>query len=116
MKKVFNILSIFIFCFILVGCGKNELNEEEKALKSKNERSTEAIAKAAEVEYLITKFNKKEPITDATLLKTSTNVLSGTIKYIENEDKTFYVEVENLTFDKKFVCEYKNQKATCNKK
>lgn len=113
MKKTFNLLSVILLCFILLGCNIN--NSKKNA-----EKNTRSLARAAR-NYYKDELAKGAILDNPLMLQASTlNVdnppSSGTvtISYLILED-TITVVAKDLVFDK-YICQYKNEKATCKEK
>jgi len=117
MKKIFNLLLGSMICFVLVGCSNSLENDAKKSVA---ERSTEAVAKAGEV-YYMSELAKgavlDNPLTlEASTLRVDNKPSSGivTITYSIMDSATTVV-AKDLVFDE-YICQYKDEKATCKKK
>ena len=94
------------------------LNIIDDAKKSAAERSTEAVAKAAEVKYMSSYAIDKDATEEqnwtnqeVTGLEVDNKPKAG--KYtIENENGNVTVKLTGVTFDK-FTCSYDGEKAKC---
>ena len=95
------------------------LNIIDDAKKSAAERSTEAVAKAAEVKYMASYAIDKdatetedwtdEPVSE---LEVDNKPKAGTYTIV-NTNGNVSVQLEGVTFDK-FTCTYDGEKAECN--
>ena len=117
MKKIFNLLLGSMICFVLVGCS-NSLEDDAK--KNLAERSTEAAVKAGEV-YYMSEIAKGNTVTNpleitAANLKVDNKPSDGKVTVTVSADgQTVTVTATDLVFDE-YICQYKDEKATCKKK
>lgn len=126
MRKIANTLLIFVMCFILVGCGKDDkssnsnVEKEDESIKLKMAMTqTASLINAVKYEYMaILSQGKDFPIgveQDATKLDLEEKPTSGT--YIVSLDNG-YVEVSanGLVFGN-YICDYDmNKGVDCKKR
>ena len=111
MKKLVNILLIFVMCFVLVGCGKSDdtsnkqKEEETNAELEAAMMKTVTIAKNIMNDYLTT--DKDLPIgvaQDITLLDLEDGPMAGTY-VVMLEDSAPMVTIRGLILDN-YICDY----------
>lgn len=112
MKKITNILLIFVMCFVLVGCGK-----EKEDLKATAEKNVKALAKAAQ-EYFAERIEKGEGFVwemNATELNVAKKPSAGKIKFTANPHGEFPIVTATGVVYGDYTCTYENETATCKK-
>ena len=110
MKKLVNILFVFVMCFVLVGCGKSDDTKKKEVEKNDAEleaamMKTVTVAKTIMNDYATT--DKDLPIgveQDVTLLDLEERPQAGTY-IVMLEESNPIVTVHGLIFDN-YICDY----------
>lgn len=115
MKKLANILLLFVMCFALVGCGKDK--KEETNLEEKAKESVTALAKSAQ-KYFVDRITKGEGFVwemDATEVSASEKPSSGQVTFTPNPTGDApIVTIKDAKFGN-YTCSYENETANCTK-
>lgn len=116
MKKLANILLLFVMCFALVGCGKDS-KKEETNLEEKAKESVTALAKSAQ-KYFVDRITKGEGFVwemEATEVDVTEKPSAGTITFTPDPTADApIVTVKDAKFGD-YTCSYENETANCTK-
>jgi len=116
MKKLANILLIFVMCFVLVGCGKDK-EKSAADLKAKAEENVKALATAAQ-QYFVNRITNGEGFVwemAATELEVSEKPTAGTITFTPNPTGDAPIVTATGVVYGDYTCSYENETVTCTK-
>lgn len=117
MKKLANILLIFVMCFVLVGCGKDSKEEKAAGLKAKAEENVKALATAAQ-QYFVNRIQNGEGFVwemEATTVEVATKPTAGKITFTPNPTGDAPIVTATGVVYGDYTCSYENETVTCTK-